>query len=166
LYDFLLGGINMNGVSQSDNFVRDSLELHLFFARIMKEHSIFLEAGFVGKDAAFAQQADLFKTQFADILRNTIDLANGVVSVEGYNSGAWITDKTLQAEQKTQELSGIPIDTSLTIQLSRIAANGALFQGQLEAEVNALNQRAIALTNELIQFKSNVLQGKIGRAHV
>ncbi|WP_334291621.1 DUF2935 domain-containing protein [Metaclostridioides mangenotii] len=28
-----------------------SLELHLFFARIMKEHGVFLEAGFTPKDS-------------------------------------------------------------------------------------------------------------------
>lgn len=31
-----------------------SLELHLFFARIMKEHSLFLEAGFTPKDFSLA----------------------------------------------------------------------------------------------------------------
>lgn len=34
----------------SADFVRQSLELHLFFARIMKEHSFFIEAGFTPKD--------------------------------------------------------------------------------------------------------------------
>ncbi len=29
----------------SINFIKQSLGLHLFFARIMKEHSFFLEAG-------------------------------------------------------------------------------------------------------------------------
>ena len=30
-------------------FVQQSLDLHLFFLRIMKEHSFFLEAAFVAK---------------------------------------------------------------------------------------------------------------------
>ncbi|MEI3218941.1 MAG: DUF2935 domain-containing protein [Lachnoclostridium sp.] len=32
-----------------DNYVTLSLETHLFFCRIMKEHSLFLMAGFPGK---------------------------------------------------------------------------------------------------------------------
>ena len=39
------------------NFEILSLELHLFFARIMKEHSLFLEAGFQGKDCECIKRA-------------------------------------------------------------------------------------------------------------
>lgn len=41
-----------------------SLELHLFFARIMKEHSIFLEAGFTPKDSKLAKESDNYKLQY------------------------------------------------------------------------------------------------------
>ncbi|CFX95255.1 Protein of unknown function DUF2935 [Syntrophomonas zehnderi OL-4] len=51
-------------------FVRRSLELNLFFLRIMKEHAIFLEAGFVGKDKAFIARADHFKNDFTALLRS------------------------------------------------------------------------------------------------
>ncbi len=33
-----------------------SIETHLFFARIMKEHALFLEAGFPGKNEACSGQ--------------------------------------------------------------------------------------------------------------
>jgi len=45
----------------NQEFIRQSLELNLFFMRIMKEHSFFLEAGFSSKDQALAQQADTLK---------------------------------------------------------------------------------------------------------
>lgn len=45
-------------------FVRQSLGLHLFFARIMKEHSLFLELGFTPRDTEFAQEADAFRKEF------------------------------------------------------------------------------------------------------
>lgn len=38
-----------------------SLELHLFFARIMKEHALFLEAGFTPKNANLAREAEGIK---------------------------------------------------------------------------------------------------------
>ena len=41
-----------------------SLELHLFFARIMKEHSLFLESGFVTKDSKLELEADHYKREF------------------------------------------------------------------------------------------------------
>lgn len=45
-----------------------SLELHLFFARIMKEHALFLEAGFTPKNANLAREADRYKTNFERLL--------------------------------------------------------------------------------------------------
>ena len=42
-------------------YVASSLELHLFFARIMKEHALFLEAGFTPVNASFAGEADRLK---------------------------------------------------------------------------------------------------------
>lgn len=35
-----------------------SLELHLFFARIMKEHSLFLRAGFMPKNSNLINEAE------------------------------------------------------------------------------------------------------------
>lgn len=43
-----------------DNYIVKSLELHLFFGRIMKEHSLFLKAGFSPVDASFVAKAEFF----------------------------------------------------------------------------------------------------------
>lgn len=40
------------------NYASLSIETHLFFARIMKEHALFLEAGFPCKDIDWIQSAD------------------------------------------------------------------------------------------------------------
>lgn len=151
----------MNALLQPGDFVRESLELHLFFGRIMKEHSIFLEAGFVAKDAALAQQADMFKCKFAEVLQEALILANGVVSEETLNSGEWITDKTLRAEQITEELSGIPIESVITAEELRLCPNAGINQSHLEAQVAALNQKAIGLASTLVQFKTNILDGML-----
>ncbi|MDP4126537.1 MAG: DUF2935 domain-containing protein, partial [Bacillota bacterium] len=66
-----------------------------------------------------------------------------------------VTDKTLRAEQKTIELSGIPIDTELTSE--ELGLEPGTPDPRLENSVANLNQRAIALTQELIQFKSRIL---------
>ena len=34
----------------NNDYIRNSLELHLFFDRIMKEHSLFLESAFTEKN--------------------------------------------------------------------------------------------------------------------
>lgn len=136
-------------------FVRLSLELHLFFLRIMKEHSFFLEAGFLPKDSELARQADQFMVQFNALLREAVRLANRNVREVVLSSGEVVTDKTLRAEQKTIELSGIPIDIQLT--LEELLLEPGTPDTSLENAVESLNQRAIALTQELIQFKTRIL---------
>lgn len=58
-------------------YVTLSLETHLFFGRIMKEHSLFLLAGFPTKETALIQRADRFREEFEDGLRRTVKLADG-----------------------------------------------------------------------------------------
>ena len=41
-------------MNNNQRFAAFSLELHLFFARIMKEHSLFLMAGFLPPNADLA----------------------------------------------------------------------------------------------------------------
>lgn len=59
------------------DYVRISLETHLFFARIMKEHSLFLQAGFVGKDRGWIRRADFFRHEFENLLRQTVWISDG-----------------------------------------------------------------------------------------
>ena len=44
----------------NNNYAIKSLELHLFFSRIMKEHALFLKAGFTPADAECAKKAEFF----------------------------------------------------------------------------------------------------------
>ena len=41
-------------MEQNQEYILNALELHLFFARIMKEHSLFLKVGFLPPDAPFS----------------------------------------------------------------------------------------------------------------
>lgn len=50
-------------MNQKD-YISSSLELHLFFARIMKEHSIFLEAAFTEKNNDLKKVAREFQKNF------------------------------------------------------------------------------------------------------
>ncbi len=141
-----------------EEYIRLSLELNLFFARIAKEHSIFLESGFTGRDIRFAQEADNFKIQFEGLLAEAIALSNGVISPEVVMSGELVTPLTLNAERISSFYTGIQINSSLTQAETGIAGNPSMLASpMLEQRVFNLNQRAIMLTTSLAQFKSNVL---------
>ncbi|WP_026486124.1 DUF2935 domain-containing protein [Caldanaerobius polysaccharolyticus] len=142
----------------SVKFIKQSLELHLFFARIMKEHSFFLEAGFTPKDANFTYQADVLRMEFDRLLADTISLSNGVVSPEVVQSGEVVTPYTLRAEMATTYYTGVQIPTGLTQAETGLMGGEPMISNPfLEQNVFILNQQAICLISALIQFKTTLL---------
>lgn len=134
-----------------------SLELHLFFDRIMKEHCFFLEVAFTEKDHEFKRIASDFKRDFSKILDKSIDLANRNVSESFLIANEMITDKTLEAENKTSALSGVEIDTSITQREKQLKSGIATDDKQLAKSISELNRQTLPLVKSLIKFKSDIL---------
>lgn len=142
-----------------ENFVRQSLDLNLFFLRIMKEHSFFLEVAFTPRDSNFTQQADSFRNEFTRLLAEAVSLANGVVSPGVLSSGEIVTNFTLNAENLTQFYTGVPFDTNITqAELALGSGTGPINNPMLTERVANLNQRVITAVTSLIQFKSIILE--------
>lgn len=142
-----------------ENFVRMSLETHLFFARIMKEHSFFLEAGFPCADEAWIKRADRFREEFEDLLSRVVRLANGMVSSAQLQSGELVTEFTLKAEKRTEALSGVPFNTEITRLEERLRAGCPMENNrELRQMVHRLNERSIHLLNGLIGLKEDILR--------
>ena len=154
------------------NFEILSLELHLFFARIMKEHSLFLEAGFQGKDCDCIKRAGWFRSQFEQVLEEAVRLSEDVFGIRVLESGEVVTEFTASAEKKTSQLTGIPINFQITADEQCLKSGGACTeQGERCSkagsrcgdnrkrmmEVRALNQRALRLVCGLIDFKEGIL---------
>ena len=140
-------------------FVQKSLDLNLFFLRIMKEHSFFLEAAFLPKDANLAMRADQFRLTFEELLEEAVDLANGNVSRVVLNSGEVVTDKTIRAEEKTQFLSGVLFDTGLTRRETMLRPGTG--DPALEDQVAEFNSRVIRETVALAEFKTEILEAML-----
>lgn len=139
-------------------YVVMSLELHLFFGRIMKEHSFFLEAGFTPANPEFSNVADQYKNRFETILHNAFILGNGIISPNVAYSGEVVTDYTLGSEQKTQNFTGINIDQSITKMEANLYGNiNPQITPELVQQVKNLNANAMAMIDGLIEFKSRVL---------
>lgn len=142
----------------NQRYVVLSLELHLFFARIMKEHSLFLEAGFTPKNANLAREADRYKATFETLLSRAVDLSNGVVRPAVLSSGEIVTDFTLGTEQKTQNFTGIPIQQNITIRESQLqSGTDPNITPEMVGRVRKLNQNASVAINGLINFKTKLL---------
>ena len=142
----------------NNDFIRQSLELHLFFARIMKEHSFFLQVGFTPANANLIQEANNFRMEFHRLLADVISLSNGVVSNSVLQSGEVITPFTLKAEMATAYYTGVNIPTALTQSEAALAgASSMAVNPMLLQRVFMLNERAMALVLALSQFKANLL---------
>ena len=139
-------------------YVASSLELHLFFARIMKEHALFLEAGFTPVNASFAEEAERLKVQFENLLLEVVRLANGFVCGKVLRSGEIITEFTAKAESQTQRLTGIAINQEITA-LEAALASGENFspKPELVSRVRQINQAALRLLQSLIRLKERII---------
>lgn len=141
----------------NNDYIKQSLALHLFFARIMKEHCFFLRIAFTPRDRNLSEQADSLGKAFDALLEDSIKLSNGVVNPAVLQSGEVITQYTLNAELATSYLTGIQIRTDLTRIEAGLTGGGLVDSRTLEQTVNQLNDNALKLIALLIQFKSIIL---------
>lgn len=134
-------------------YVTVSLETHLFFGRIMKEHSLFLLAGFPVKETGFIQRADHFREGFEDGLRKTVKLADGIVSGPVLNFGEVVTEFIRKAECQTMDLTGIPVDVKLTEAEEQLrAGNCIMVNREIISRVRMLNRQMLKKLDGLIAF--------------
>ncbi len=143
----------------NSEFVRQSLELNLFFMRIAKEHAIFLEAGFTTRDARFMEQSERLKNMFSQLLMETIKMADGLISPEVKTSGELVTDLTTESERETQFYTNIQIDPNITRMEAALAVDSSKqITMNTVRMVEDLNNRAIRAAQQIAAFKSNVLE--------
>lgn len=144
----------------TDNYTVKSLELHLFFGRIMKEHALFLRAGFTPADPSFSSKAEYYKEEFEALLSNAVKLANGIISQDVLNSGELVTEFTALAEKQTEAFTGISINEDITaaeLRLRAACCDSNIGPKNLR-RIKQLNQRALKLLDGLISFKERILE--------
>ncbi len=126
----------------------------------MKEHALFLEAGFTSKDYNLAMEADHYKKQFEDLLSYTVSASNGIIRPDILYSEELVTTLTSAAEQKTEEFTGIEINKNITTRELNLQSGVDPEVGQdLVNYVAQLNSDAIRLLDGLINLKERVLDG-------
>lgn len=144
----------------TDCYVIKSLELHLFFGRIMKEHAFFLRAGFTPADPTFSEKAEYYLKAFEELLMEAVSLSDGVAGKAVLSSGEMITEFTALAEKQTERFTGIPINKEITRKTQNLRCRerqcGNL--ARLTGRVRRINHTALRLLDGLICFKENVLK--------
>lgn len=150
-------------MDRNQNYVVDSLEQHLFFARIMKEHAFFLKVGLLPPNADLAQEGEHLLRQFEALLSRAISLSDHVVRRCVLNSGEVFTEFTDRAEGQTQRFTGTCIDRALTARVMRLTGRDCdadlCVSQALVRQVQRLNRDGLTLVNRLIRYKERLLNG-------
>ena len=141
------------------DYVTISLSLHLVFARLMKEHAFFLENSFMAKDKVFSDEAAYHKKKFEKLLSDTIALSNSMLPQYLLESGCILTKYTMQAEKRTESLTGIPINSAITFaERELIPCSQPNITPGIIYQVKRCNQYAIRVLNGMVQFKERILK--------
>ncbi len=141
-----------------ENYAILSLETHLFFSRIMKEHALFLEAGFPCKNRTWIQKADCFRAQFENLLLETLRISAGNIHGSILSSDELVTEFTIPAEKRTQSLSGIPINSRISMMEQNLRSGCGLPESSaLDETVFHINQQALCLLDGMIAFQESIL---------
>lgn len=144
------------------DYIVDSLEQHLFFARIMKEHAFFLKVGLLPPNGDLAQEGERLLRQFEGLLSRAISLSNHAVRSCVLNSGEVFTEFTRRAECLTQRFTGTWLDRGLTARAMRLEGLGCTEElcafRALARQVQRLNRDGIILLDRIIRYKERLLR--------
>lgn len=149
-------------IDRNKDYIIASLEQHLFFARIMKEHAFFLTVGLLPPNRDLAREGERLLRQFEWLLSRAISLSNHAVRSCVLTSGEVFTEFTQCAECQTQRFTGMRLDRSLTTRAMRLEGLGCAEElcasRALACQVRRLNRDGIALLNRLIRYKERLLR--------
>lgn len=145
------------------DYIIDSLEQHLFFARIMKEHAFFLKVGLLPPNQALALEGERLRRQFEGLLSRAITLSDHTVRRCVLTSGEVFTEFTRCAECQTQRFTGTWLNCGLTARAMRLEGLGCAEElcasRALACRVQRLNREGIALLDHIIDYKQRLLRG-------
>lgn len=146
----------------TEMYVQWSLQYHLFWLRILKEHAIFIEATMPPPGRSLALAADAYKQNYDQFLITAVSLSNGVLPLEVLQSGQFYTLFTEEAERLAEQYTGIKINTDITISEYDIEPLTVPLHvtSNMEQEISLLNQNILSMTNSFVQFQSNLLNNR------
>ena len=138
--------------------IRISVEVNLFFQRIMKEHLFFLQTNLQPAAHKYIEKANTLKKRFEQLLNETLPCARGVVSESAIQSNEFVTPYTLKAEDVNSRLTGASIDTGITKREQTLTCSSPHYDNQcLSASVDNLNHNSLHLLQETISFQKYLL---------
>jgi hypothetical protein len=141
----------------NNNFITRSIDLHLFFMRIMKEHMFFIEAAFTPQNFGLQAEASKLRERASNFLAKIASMANGNISADTLYSGEIATKYTLDAENASSYYTKIPLDTNITMTEHSLTPATNMMLKANQNEIMALNNEARQIVTDIINYKERLL---------
>ncbi|MGO1469750.1 MAG: DUF2935 domain-containing protein [Tissierella sp.] len=142
-----------------EKFIKFSLELNLFYLRIMKEHLFFIETSLSPSETNNRRMAELLKMSVEELMLEVLPLADEYISQGVIDSNELITEYTSQVEEITMKLTGSDINFEITEkELELSSKKDCDYSEWLESYLLNFNCRAINIIEEVFIFKKEILQ--------
>lgn len=150
-----------------EQFIKNSLELNIFYARIFKEHCVTLAIAQNGQ--ARIQALNRFKVHFEMLLNASLEAGLGLIDKIFIDNNCFVTPYTYSLEQITQNTCGASINYRITnLETERLQKREPIAAGRLPMvyeralKLNSDGEKTAQGLAELIQNILNELsKGKV-----
>lgn len=145
------------------DFIKKSLELNLFYQRIIKEHLLFIESHLPCSETAYITEARVLRLSFERLLGETVLVSKGIINCEKINCSDAVTDYTLSAEELTSRLTGLSINFEITKAMEDLDKSKIEYSDSLYSKIMDINKRSLNMLREVIDYKERVLSLKLAQ---
>lgn len=145
------------------DFLRKSLELNLFYQRIIKEHLFLIETHLPCSETAYITEARVLKSSFERLLGESVLVSKGIINCDKINCSDAVTEYTLDAEKLTARLTGAKINFEITKAMEELDDTSLEYCDSLYSRIMDINRRSLNMLYQVIEFKEKVLSLKLGQ---
>ncbi len=140
---------------------QQSLIDNLFYLRTIREFCVNIELSFYSNNKNYSEVANNFKTGCEELGTIAIELADNKIPTRVFESGSFVSNYTLDTELLTEKLFDINLNTDLTIKEMNLNTtnNTVSFTSEELKDISNLNDKAITLANNFIDFCTDILSG-------
>ncbi|HEY8444249.1 MAG TPA: DUF2935 domain-containing protein [Clostridia bacterium] len=115
-----------------EQYIKQALELNIFFARIFKEHCVTLSAAQKHGDTRLLQALDRHKVHFEMLLNAALEEGFGLIDKKFIDRDCFVTPYTYSLELTTQSACGILINHKITnLEIERLNKPQSIPAGRL-----------------------------------
>lgn len=141
-------------------FIQQSLINNIFYLRTIREFCLTIQLSFYENNRSYSEIAEGLRKRYEELEEKIIGLAKNRLPQEIISSDSFVTNYTLDCELLTEKLFGVDINTNLTTAAMNLMSGSEKSVNQeLINEISEVNEDAIELTQNFIDFGKYLLQG-------